>query len=69
MTGTTRMRWWRRLKTFHQEEAAQDVLEYALILAMVAVAAVGSSQSLASTLSSGIAKLLTKVQASVDSIS
>jgi Flp pilus assembly pilin Flp len=46
---------------FHKEESGQDLLEYALVLLAIAAAAVVGSNSLASTLSSAISSLNTKI--------
>lgn len=49
---------WERL---HKDESGQDTLEYALMLAAVAAAAVAGSGSLASTINSAIAAIDTKI--------
>jgi pilus assembly protein Flp/PilA len=40
------------LKRLHQEESGQDLIEYALVAALIAVAATASMSSLATTISS-----------------
>ncbi len=53
------------LKNFHNEESGQDLVEYALVLAAIAVVAVAGSGSLASTLNSAITKLNAKISNAV----
>lgn len=50
-----------RLKNFHLDEAGQDLVEYALVLAAIAVVAVAGSGSLASTLNSAITTINAKI--------
>ena len=45
------------LKKFHQEEAGQDLIEYALIAALIAVACVASMQSLATAINTEFGKV------------
>ncbi len=51
------MRWLQLFRDVHDDESGQDLLEYALVLAAVAAAAVIGSNSLASTITSAIAQL------------
>jgi pilus assembly protein Flp/PilA len=57
------------LKNFHQEESGQDLVEYALVLVAVALAAVTGSQSLASTISSAVAAINTKISTAIAAVS
>lgn len=50
-----------QIKSFHREEAGQDLVEYALVLAAIAVVAVAGSGSLASTLNSAITTINAKI--------
>lgn len=56
------------IRNLHREESGQDVLEYALVLAAIAVAAVAGSNTLAGTISSAIGKLNTIIGNAVDSV-
>ncbi len=47
---------------FHKDESGQDLVEYVLVVAAVAVGAVAGSTTLSSTLSNAINTLNTKVQ-------
>ncbi len=49
------------VKSFHNDEAGQDLVEYALVLAAIAVVAVAGSNSIASTLNTAISKLNSKI--------
>jgi pilus assembly protein Flp/PilA len=49
------------LKNFHNEESGQDLVEYALVLAAIAVVAVAGSSSIAGTLNTAISKLNSKI--------
>ena len=55
------MRFVQVLNNLHREESGQDLLEYALVLLAIALAAVVGSSSLASTISSAIGQLNTKI--------
>ena len=56
------------LRNLHRDESGQDVLEYALVLAAIAVAAVAGSNTLAGTISSAINKLNGIVGSAVNSV-
>lgn len=56
------------LQKLHCDESGQDVLEYALVLAAIAVAAVLGSNTLAGTISSAIVKLNGIVGSAVNSV-
>lgn len=56
------------LRNLHRDESGQDVLEYALVLAAIAVAAVAGSNTLAGTISSAISKLNGIVGSAVNSV-
>lgn len=47
---------------FHRDETGQDLIEYVLVVAAVAVGAVAGSSTLSSTLSNAINSLNTKIQ-------
>jgi len=48
---------WRALANLHKEESGQDLIEYALIVALIALAAVVGMSSLASGINSAFLKL------------
>jgi pilus assembly protein Flp/PilA len=48
---------WRALVSFNKEESGQDLIEYALIVALIALAATVGMSSLASGINSAFAKL------------
>ena len=56
------------VKNLHREESGQDLLEYALVLALVLAAVVAGSQNLATTIGNGITKLNGKVADAINSI-
>ena len=62
------MRLFQMLKNFHNDESGQDLLEYALVLAAVAAAAVLGSNTLAGTITSAITKLNTIIGAAVNNV-
>jgi len=45
------------LKRFHQEESGQDLIEYALIAALIAVACVASMSALAAAINKEFGKV------------
>ena len=49
------------LQKFHAEESGQDLVEYALVLAAIAVVAVAGSGSLAGVLNSAITTIDAKI--------
>jgi len=51
------------LSKFHREESGQDLLEYGLVLLAVLTAVVAGSNSLATTISTAMTTLNTKIQA------
>jgi pilus assembly protein Flp/PilA len=53
------------LKRFHQEETGQDLVEYALVLAAIAVVAVAGSSSLAGTLNTALSTLNSKITSAI----
>ena len=55
------MRFVQLLNNLHREESGQDLLEYALVLLAIALAAVVGSSSLASTITSAIGQLNTRI--------
>ena len=59
---------WSSIRNLHRDESGQDVLEYALVLAAIAVAAVAGSNTLAGTIASAIGKLNTIIGSAVDSV-
>lgn len=50
------------LKSFHDDESAQDLVEYVLVIAAVAIAAVAGSNSLANAIHNAIVSLNDRVQ-------
>ncbi len=56
------MRFVELMKRFHKDESGQDLVEYVLVVAAVAVGAVAGSNTLSSTLSNAIKTLNDKVQ-------
>ncbi len=63
------MRFTEFLKNLHQEESGQDLVEYALVLVAVSLAAVTGSKSLASTVSSAVATINTKISTAIANLS
>jgi len=58
----------RLLKVFeklHRDESGQDVLEYALVLAAVALAAVSGSSSIASIISSALGTINARISTTI----
>lgn len=53
------------VKSLHQEESGQDLLEYALVLAAVLLAVVTGSGSLANDISSALTTINTRIQSTV----
>ena len=49
------------IKNLHREESGQDLLEYALVLAAVLAAVVAGSSSIATTISSALTVIGTKI--------
>ena len=45
------------LNNFHQEEAGQDLIEYALIAALIAVACIASMKTLATAINTEFGKV------------
>ncbi len=56
------MRLLQTIQNLHRDESGQDVLEYALVLAAVALAAVAGSSSIASIITSAMGSIGTKIQ-------
>ena len=50
---------WRTLKNLHKEESGQDLIEYALVVALIALAAVVGMGSLAAGINSAFKQLAT----------
>ncbi len=48
------LRWKHALVSFHRDESAQDLVEYALIACLIGVAAVASTHGVAASVSSTI---------------
>ena len=48
---------WQSLANFHKEESGQDLIEYALVVALIALAAVVGMSSLANGINSAFLKL------------
>ncbi len=68
MTKENAMRMLQLLKNFNNDESGQDLLEYALVLAAVAAAAVLGSNTLAGTITSAIGKLNTIIGTSINNV-
>jgi Flp pilus assembly pilin Flp len=56
------MRFVQFVKEFHNEESGQDLIEYVLVVAAVAVGAVAGSGTLSNTLKNAINTMSTKIQ-------
>jgi len=54
-----------QLRRFHREESAQGLIEYVLILALIALAAVTSMQTLASDVNNAFSKVASLLNADV----
>lgn len=63
------MRFLRFLDNLRREESGQDLVEYALVLAAVAFAVVAGSGQLASTVTSGLALVGSKLTSAINLIS
>lgn len=50
---------WRALANLHKEEAGQDLIEYALVVALIALAATAGMTTLATGINSAFSKLST----------
>lgn len=48
---------WRALVNLHKEESGQDLIEYALVIALIALAATAGMSSLASSINSAFTKI------------
>ena len=48
---------WRALANLHKEESGQDLIEYALVVALIALAAVAGMSTLANAINSAFLKL------------
>ncbi len=48
---------WRALSTLHKEESAQDLIEYALVVALIALAATAGMSTLATAINTAFSKL------------
>lgn len=48
---------WRVLASFHKEESGQDLIEYALVIALIGLAATAGMNTLASGINSAFSKL------------
>ena len=59
------MRFTQFIGKLHREESGQDLLEYALVLLAVLTAVVAGSTTLASTISTALATINTKIQAAI----
>lgn len=53
------------VKSLHQEESGQDLLEYALVLAAILAAVVTGSASLAGDISTALGTINTRIQNAV----
>ncbi len=48
---------WRALTNLHKEESGQDLIEYALVIALIALAATAGMSTLASGINSAFTKI------------
>ena len=48
---------WRALANLHKEEAGQDLIEYALVIALIALAATAGMSTLATGINSAFTKM------------
>ncbi len=48
---------WRALSNLHKEESAQDLIEYALVVALIALAATAGMSTLATAINTAFSKL------------
>ncbi len=48
---------WRTLASFHKEESGQDLIEYALVIALIALAATAGMSTLANGINSAFTKI------------
>ena len=48
---------WRALASFHKEESGQDLIEYALVIALIALAATAGMSTLANGINSAFTKI------------
>jgi len=53
------------LRGLHKDESGQDLIEYALIAALIAFAAIAGMSSLASSLNEAFSKIGSKVSANI----
>jgi len=53
------------IRSLHRDESGQDLLEYALVTAAVLAVVVTGSQSLATTITNGLATINTAIQGSI----
>lgn len=56
------------MKQFNREESGQDLVEYALVLAAVAVAVVAGSQTISNTLTNAVGTLNSKIQSALNAV-
>ncbi len=57
------------VQRFHEEEAGQDLVEYALVLAAVAFAVVAGSSVIAGTLKNAMGSINDKLSSAVSNVS
>ena len=53
------------LRALHQEESGQDLVEYALVVALIALAAVAALQGVATAITNALNKISTAIAAAV----
>jgi pilus assembly protein Flp/PilA len=58
-----------KLREFNREESGQDLVEYALVLAAVAVAVVAGSKTISNTLGNAITAIDSKISSAIAAIS
>lgn len=61
------MRILKALRTLHRDESGQDLIEYALVAALIAFAAVTTMQSLATAINTAFSKIGSNVVSAIGS--
>jgi pilus assembly protein Flp/PilA len=54
-----------RLKTFHKDESGQDLIEYALVVALIAFAAIAGMNFVASEINVAFSKIGNKLTSAI----
>ncbi len=56
---------WAALRLFHNEESGQDLIEYALVAALIALAAVAGMNTVASQINNGFSVIGSKLSSAI----